>query len=130
MTNIEKILDAMDQIVLPASTADIYNRMVRVGYTPALNAARERADVSSALARMRKKGLVTSAHDDAGVLLWDVEQISKKPLLRLTNETKVAIKDEIQRVRKELPVQIVLAELFDEVAQSLTHAANVLRKIK
>ena len=130
MTNIEKILDAMDQIVLPASTADIYNRMKKVGYTPALNMARERADVSSLLARMRKKGLVNSAHDDAGVLLWDVAEISKKPVLRLTNETKVAVKDEISRARRDVPQQIILSELFDDIATSLSHAADALRKLK
>jgi len=130
MTNIEKILNAMDQIVLPASTADIYNRMKKVGYTPALNMARERADVSSLLARMRKKGLVNSAHDDAGVLLWDVSEISTKPVLRLTNETKAGVRDEINRVRKDAPMQIVLATLFDDIATSLSHAADTLRKLK
>lgn len=129
MNNIEKILDAMDQIVLPASTADIYNRMMKIGHAAGNNIPRERADVSSMLARMRKKGLVESAHDDAGVLLWDVSAIAHKPVLRLTNETKASVRDEINRVRRDAPMQIVLATLFDDIAASLTHAADALRKL-
>ena len=54
----------------------------------------------------------------------------EKPVIRITNEKKTAIRDEIARVRRDLPMQIVLAELFDELAQSLSHAANVLRKLQ
>ena len=129
MNQIQKALDTMDQMVLPASTADIYNRMLRLGHVPGINAARERADVSSLLGKMRKKGLVESAHDDNGILLWDVSEIRHKPVLRLTNETRAAVKDEINRVRRDVPMQIVLAELFDDIAASLTHAANALRRI-
>jgi hypothetical protein len=129
MNQIEKVLETMDQMVLPASTADVYNRMMRLGYVPGHNLTRERADISSLLAKMRKKGILQSAHDDDGVLLWDVSEISTKPVLRLTNETKAAVRDEINRVRKDAPMQIVLATLFDDIAASLTHAADALRKL-
>lgn len=129
MNQIEKVLETMDQMVLPASTADVYNRMMRLGYVPGHNLARERADISSLLGKMRKKGILQSAHDDDGVLLWDVSEISTKPVLRLTNEAKAGVRDEINRVRKDAPMQIVLATLFDDIAASLTHAADALRKL-
>ena len=129
MNQIEKVLETMDQMVLPASTADVYNRMMRLGYVPGQNLSRERADISSLLAKMRKKGILQSAHDNDGVLLWDVSEISAKPVLRLTNQTKAAVRDEINRVRKDAPMQIVLATLFDDIAASLTHAADALRKL-
>jgi hypothetical protein len=129
MNQIEKVLETMDQMVLPASTSDVYFRMMRLGYVAGNNIARERADVSSLLAKMRKKGILQSAHDDDGVLLWDVSEISTKPVLRLTNETKAAVRDEINRVRKDATMQIVLATLFDDIAASLTHAADALRRL-
>jgi hypothetical protein len=129
MNQIEKVLEAMDQLVLPASTADVYNRMLRLGYVPGHNLARERGDISSLLGKMRKKDIVKSTHDDDGVLLWDVSEISTKPVLRLTNETKAGVRDEINRVRKDAPMQIVLATLFDDIAASLTHAADALRRL-
>jgi len=129
MNQIEKVLEAMDQLVLPASTADVYNRMLRLGYVPGHNLARERGDISSLLGKMRKKDIVKSTHDDDGVLLWDVSEISTKPVLRLTNETKAGVRDEINRVRKDAPMQIVLAILFDDIAASLTHAADALRRL-
>jgi hypothetical protein len=129
MNQIEKVLETMDQMVLPASTADVYNRMMRLGYVAGHNIARERADISSLLARMRKRGIVQSTHDEDGILLWDVSEISTKPVLRLTNETKAAVRDEINRLRKDAPMQIVLATLFDDIAASLTHAADALRKL-
>ena len=125
----EKAFETMDTMVLPASTADIYNRMIHLGFITKDNANRVRADVSSALGKLRKAGKVFSEHDDSGVLLWDMH-VAKKPVIRVTTEKRVAIRDEIARVRHDLPTQIVLAELFDELAQSLSHAANVLRRFK
>ena len=126
---VDKTYDAMDQMVLPVSTAEIYNRMLKLGYVAGKNVIRERADVSSALGKLRKSGKVHSEHDDSGVLLWDMAAM-EKPVIRITNEKKTAIRDEIARVRRDLPMQIVLAELFDELAVSLSHAANVLRKLQ
>ena len=65
--NVEQILELMDQMVLPASTADIYKRATSLGLVKGINPARERADMSSYLARARKKDAVNSFHDDAGV---------------------------------------------------------------
>lgn len=129
MNQIEKVLETMDQMVLPASTADIYNRMMRLDYVQGHNLARERADISSLLAKMRKKGILQSAHDDDGILLWDVAEINTKPVLRLTNEQKTSVRDEINRVRGKGSIELVLAELFDDVATSLTHAASALRRL-
>lgn len=126
----DKTLDALDQMIPPVSTLEIYNRMLTLGYVPGANIIRERADVSSALGKLRKANKVFSAHDESGVLLWDVKDHGVKPVLRLTNETKVGIRDEISRMRKEIPLQIIIAEVFDEIAQSLTHAAAVIRKLK
>ena len=129
MSLTDKAFETMDTMVLPVSTADIYNRMVSLGYVTGENPNRVRADVSSALGKLRKAGKVFSEHDDSGVLLWDMH-VAKKPVIRVTTEKRAAIRDEIARVRHDLPTQIVLAELFDELAQSLSHAANVLRKFK
>lgn len=126
---VDKTYDALDQMVLPASTLEVYNRMLKLGHVAGVNPARERADVSSALGKLRKANKVHSDHDDSGVLLWDIVPM-EKPVIRITNEKKTAIRDEIARVRRDLPMQIVLAELFDELAQSLSHAANVLRKMQ
>ena len=124
----EKTLDAMDRIVLPASTADIYSRMVKLGYYAGINAGRERADVSSVLNRLRKSDKVFSAHDNDGVLLWDVVEI--KGASRQAPIAVQEIRDEINRVRSELPQTIILAELFNELGNSLLHASNILRKMK
>lgn len=129
MSLTDKAFETMDTMVLPVSTADIYNRMVSLGYVTGENPNRVRADVSSALGKLRKAGKVFSEHDDNGVLLWDMH-VAKKPVIRVTTEKRNAIRDEIARVRQDLPTQIVLAELFDELAQSLSHAANVLRRFK
>ena len=124
----EKALEAMDQIVLPASTADIYNRMVKLGFYAGVNAGRERADVSSILNRLRKTDRVYSAHDEDGILLWDVSPVESA--YRVTPVAVQEIRDEINRVRSELPQTILLAELFNDLAQSLLHASNTLRKMK
>ena len=126
--NVEQVLEVLDQMVLPASTADIYNRALRTGVAKGANIPRERADMSSFLARMRKKDLVFSLHDDAGVLLWDMKKI-KQPV-RATQDTTKAVHDEIQRIRKDLPANIILAELFDEISTSMSHAAKMLRKMQ
>ena len=124
---LEQLLEIMDQMVLPASTADIYNRAVKAGVAKGLNAPRERADTSSLLARMRKKDLVFSLHDDAGVLLWDMKKI-KQPV-RATQENTKAVHDEIQRIRKETPVNAVLAALFDDLSDAFSNAAKALRRL-
>lgn len=125
----DRTLDALDQMVTPVSTLEVYNRMLSLGYVPGSNIARERADVSSALGKLRKANKVYSAHDESGVLLWDMAQI-EKPVIRVTNERKFGIRDEIARIRKDIPAQMILADTFDEIAQTLTHAANALRKLK
>ena len=124
---LEQLLEIMDQMVLPASTADIYNRAVKAGVAKGLNAPRERADTSSLLARMRKKDLVFSLHDDAGVLLWDMKKI-KQPV-RAPQTSAQAIHDEILRVNKNPTLNLILADLFDELSSSLMNAAKMLRRM-
>jgi len=126
--NVEQILEMMDQMVLPASTADIYNRALRSGIAKGANIQRERADMSSFLARMRKKDLVFSLHDDAGVLLWDMKKI-KQPVRAVQENTK-AVHDEIQRIRKDIPFNIVLATLFDDLSDAFAGAAKSLRRFQ
>lgn len=124
----EKTLEAMDTMVLPASTADIYNRMVKLGFYSGANTGRERADVSSTLNRLRKADRAFSAHDNDGILLWDVKPVDAT--YRVTPLAVQEVRDEINRVRPELTQAIVLAELFTELGQSLLHASNILRKLK
>ena len=125
--NVEQVLEVLDQMVLPASTADIYNRALRSGIAKGANIPRERADMSSFLARMRKKDLVFSLHDDAGVLLWDMKKI-KQPVRAIQDNTR-AVHDEIQRIRKETPVNAVLAALFDDLSDAFSSAAKALRRL-
>lgn len=128
MNLLDKTLEAMDQLVLPASTADIYQRMIKIGYYPGVNPKRERSDVSSTLNRLRDKGKVFSEHDESGVLLWDMAKI-KNPV-RITPPVMVQeIKDELARIRDSIPMNVILAELFDELAISLNHASKMLRKL-
>ena len=125
--NVEQVLEVLDQMVLPASTADIYNRALRTGVAKGANIPRERADMSSFLARMRKKDLVFSLHDDDGVLLWDMKKI-KQPVRAIQDNTR-AVHDEIQRIRKETPLNAVLAALFDDLSDAFSSAAKALRRL-
>ena len=124
---LEQLLEIMDQMVLPASTADIYNRAVKAGVAKGLNAPRERADTSSLLARMRKKDLVFSLHDDAGVLLWDMKKI-KQPVRGVPIKLK-EVRDEIDRIRTDTPFNAVLATLFDDLSDAFSNAAKALRRL-
>ena len=125
--NVEQVLEVLDQMVLPASTADIYNRALRTGVAKGANIPRERADMSSFLARMRKKDLVFSLHDDAGVLLWDMKKI-KQPVRGVPIKLK-EVRDEIDRIRTDTPFNAVLATLFDDLSDAFSNAAKAIRRL-
>ena len=125
--NVEQVLEVLDQMVLPASTADIYNRALRTGVAKGANIPRERADMSSFLARMRKKDLVFSLHDDAGVLLWDVKKI-KQPV-RATQEFTKAVQDQLKQLRTEPKFNDIIADLFEELGIAFEGAAKALRRL-
>ena len=125
--NVEQVLEVLDQMVLPASTADIYNRALRTGVAKGANIPRERADMSSFLARMRKKDLVFSLHDDAGVLLWDMKKIHQ-PVRGVPIKLK-EVRDEIDRIRTDTPFNAVLATLFDDLSDAFSNAAKALRRL-
>ena len=127
--NVEQILELMDQMVLPASTADIYKRAMTSGLVKGINPARERADMSSYLARARKKDAVYSLHDDAGVLLWDVKKINPKAVIRGSRTETEAVMDEILRINKNPTANAIIADLFDELSSSLMNAAKMLRRM-
>ena len=125
--NVEQVLEVLGQMVLPASTADIYNRALRTGVAKGANIPRERADMSSFLARMRKKDLVFSLHDDAGVLLWDVKKI-KQPV-RATQEFTKAVQDQLKQLRTEPKFNDIIADLFEELGIAFEGAAKALRRL-
>ena len=125
--NVEQVLEVLDQMVLPASTADIYNRALRTGVAKGANIPRERADMSSFLARMRKKDLVFSLHDDDGVLLWDIKKI-KQPV-RATQEFTKAVQDQLKQLRTEPKFNDIIADLFEELGIAFEGAAKALRRL-
>ena len=128
--NVEQILELMDQMVLPASTADIYKRATSLGLVKGINPARERADMSSYLARARKKDAVNSFHDDAGVLLWDIKKLNPKTvIIRAARPETEAVMDEILRINKNPTANAILADLFDELSSGLMNAAKKLRRM-
>lgn len=125
----DKVLETLDQMVLPASTADVYNRMVKLGYMAGSNVPRERADVSSYLGKLRKSGHVVSLHED-GILLWAFGTEAPVNKVRQPTDAVKEIRDAIDYVRGNVTQQALLAEVFDEIANTLAHAANKLRRMQ
>lgn len=134
MTLYDKILDAMQQIVLPASTTDIYNRMVKLGYYPGTDSIFERKGLSARLAELRSKQKVFSkAHPSTGTLFWSFDDYSIEDYMPMTLNPSVK-KDpmaskEIEKPRMN-PQQLRTAYMMKTIATSLDEITCALLKIR
>lgn len=146
MTLYEKILDALGQIVLPASTGDIHKRMVKLGYYPGVDPIIERRGLSARLAEMRSKGVLYSRqHPTHATLYWNTEDyriedylpIDSAPIVRPPQQfapveepaQKIAEKPRITTKELESAMEMkIITDSMNDIIKSLLTIKVTLEK--
>jgi len=124
-TTIYDLLEAtLRSMPLPASTNDVYLKLVKNGPYSHMNPNEARKIISSKLCKLRTKGLLVSHNRDDGRMMWDFKQPIKtvtKPYDAIAQQPII-----INTFKKPADNTYVLHVLFSEISAAFAKAAHGL----
>jgi hypothetical protein len=124
-TTIYDLLEAtLKSMPLPASTNDVYLKLVKNGPYSHMNPNEARKIISSKLCKLRTKGLLVSHNRDDGRMMWDFKQ----PIKTVTKPNTIEQQPIIVHTINNKPADntYVLHVLFSEISAAFAKAAHGL----
>lgn len=124
-TTIYDLLEAtLRSMPLPASTNDVYVKLVKNGPYSHMNPNEARKIISSKLCKLRTKGLLVSHNRDDGRMMWDFKQ----PIKTVTKPVVIEQQPIIVHTINNKPADntYVLHVLFSEISAAFAKAAHGL----
>ncbi len=131
LTSTDLIYATLKAMPRPASSNDIYLRVVKLGAYANIDSKSARARISARLAELRTKGkVVSSMVESKGIMVWDLP--GKKHKVEVL-AAKEAIQT-IQPAKDQQPTRQshteILATALEDIANAILKASAELKKYK
>jgi hypothetical protein len=131
LTSTDLIYATLKSMPRPASSNDIYLRVVKEGAYANTDPRAARARISARLAELRTKGKVISTMvESKGIMVWDLPGAKKN---KAVLEAKEAIQS-IQPAKDQQPTRQshteILANALEDIATAILKASAELKKYK
>ena len=129
-TSTDLIYATLKSMPRPASSNDIYLKLIAQDAYTHMPAAKARSNISARLAELRQKGKVSSIMlESKGVLVWDITE-SRTPRMVVEAKTAIQTIEPVAEQQARDSHTEILAAALEDIANAILRASIKLRKYK